>query len=326
MTRLSAEPIIDCLRQNYGLEVTSLTLLPIGADMNAAVYRAQIASGLSYFVKLKWGPHPDISATLLALLQEVGIQAIIPPIQTAQGRATQALDDCTLIVYPFVEGQDGFSRPLSEDNWFTLGRLLRQIHELKLPPAVQKEIRREAYAPQWREAARSLLSQRVGSSDEIGSRLAAFMKEHRRAIDRLVERAEALVPKQLSEYVLCHSDIHGGNVLIDNKGTIYVVDWDEPIMAPKERDLMFVGGGVANVWNRPEEEEFFYKGYGKTHIDRAILAYYRHERIVEDIALYGERLLLSSEGGREREVMYDQFVAMFEPQGVVEIAFKTDCA
>ena len=34
---------------------------------------------------------------------------------------------------------------------------------------------------------------------------------------------------------------------------IYIVDWDEPIMAPKERDLMFIGGGVANVWNKPRK-------------------------------------------------------------------------
>ena len=30
---------------------------------------------------------------------------------------------------------------------------------------------------------------------------------------------------------------------------------------PKERDLMFIGGGVANVWNKPHEETLFYKGY-----------------------------------------------------------------
>ena len=70
--------------------------------------------------------------------------------------------------------------------------------------------------------------------------------------------------------MLCHSDIHGGNVLINGNNPIYIVDWDEPIMAPKERDLMFIGGGVANVWNKPHEEEFFYKGYGPTEVNRTI--------------------------------------------------------
>ena len=95
-------------------------------------------------------------------------------------------------------------------------------------------------------------------------------------------------------------------------------------MAPKERDLMFIGGGVANFWNKPYEEAIFYQGYGKTDINRTLLAYYRHERIVEDIALYGQKLLLTSDGGEERLEMYNHFIAMFEPRGVVEIAFKTD--
>ena len=95
-------------------------------------------------------------------------------------------------------------------------------------------------------------------------------------------------------------------------------------MAPKERDLMFIGGGVANIWNNPREEEFFYKGYGNTNINRVILAYYRHERIVEDIAEYGQALLLTSDGGEDRLEMYKHFMDMFEPDGVVDIAFKTD--
>ena len=105
---------------------------------------------------------------------------------------------------------------------------------------------------------------------------------------------------------------------------IYIVDWDDPIMAPKERDLMFIGGGVANVWNKPHEEELFYKGYGKTEVNTTILAYYRHERIVEDIADYGQDLLLTTAGGEDRPEMYKHFIGMFEPSGVVDIAFKTD--
>jgi spectinomycin phosphotransferase len=157
--------------------------------------------------------------------------------------------------------------------------------------------------------------------------LRSHLKEHRAVIHRLVERGDFLskkIQEQLTEFVLCHSDIHGGNVLIDGKDVIYIVDWDELIMAPKERDLMFIGGGVANVWNNPHEEDFFYKGYGKVYINREILAYYRHERIVEDIAEYGQRLLLTTVSDEDRLEMYKQFIGMFEPNGVVDIAFKTD--
>jgi hypothetical protein len=46
---------------------------------------------------------------------------------------------------------------------------------------------------------------------------------------------------------LCHSDIHAGNILIDVNDDFYIVDWDNPILAPKEHDLMFIGGGQRGV-------------------------------------------------------------------------------
>ncbi len=64
-------------------------------------------------------------------------------------------------------------------------------------------------------------------------------------IHRLVDGAEQLAQMLQNDShscVLCHSDIHAGNVLIDQSNAIYIVDWDAPIMAPKERDLMFIGG------------------------------------------------------------------------------------
>ena len=143
---------------------------------------------------------------------------------------------------------------------------------------------------------------------------------------RLRERAEELGQKlkeQSMECVLCHSDIHGGNVLIEDENTLYIVDWDEPMMASKERDLMFIGGGVANVWNKPHEEQYFYKGYGATEINREIRAYYRHERIVEDIALFYQQLRSPSISDLEKHAIYKLFIDMFKSQGVVDIAFKT---
>lgn len=54
------------------------------------------------------------------------------------------------------------------------------------------------------------------------------------------------------------------------------------------------------------------------------MAYYRHERIVEDIALIGQQLLLTSVDNQTKIESYKHFIDQFEPQGVVEIAFKTD--
>lgn len=325
----SDQRIIDCLNANYGIKVARLTFLPIGADLNASVYKAEAQDKSSYFIKLKRGHHHDISATIIALLHDAGIQQIIPPIKTTRGQPIQHIDDFTLIVSPFVEGQDGFNRDLTNDQWVTFGNVMKQIHEIDVPPSIQLVIRREDYSPKWREAVRSLYAhiESEPSTDEISLKLITFMKKYSATIHRLVDRATKLgkqIQDQFPQFVLCHSDIHGGNVLMDGNDVIYMVDWDDPIMAPKERDLMFIGGGVANVWNKLHEEKFFYKGYGKTEINTAILAYYRHERIVEDIALYSQQLFLTSVSDQDRAESYKHFIAQFEPQGVVDIAFKTD--
>ena len=321
--------IINCLNIDYGIDVVMLTLLPLGADLNASVYEAEAYDQRSYFVKLKRGHHHDIGIVIVELLHDAGIQQIIPPIKTLSSQLTQCIEDFTLIVYPFVKGQDGFSCNLTDNQWIMLGKALRQVHEIDVPSSIQKQLRREIYSPKWREAVRSLYvhidANPIG--DAIALKLLKFMKENMPVIRRLVDRAEQLALKlqgQSSKFVLCHSDIHGGNVLIKGNDTVYIVDWDDPIMAPKERDLMFIGGGVANVWNKPHEEKSFYRGYGRTEINSTILAYYRHERIVEDIAIYGHELLLTMTGGEDRSEMYKQFIDMFEPRGVIEIAFETD--
>lgn len=325
--------IIDRLNTSYGIQVTTLTPLLLGADMNASVYKAQGVDQKSYFVKLKHGHEHDVGVAILELLHDKGIQEVIPPLKTLQGNSAHRFGDFTLIVYPFIEGVDGFSQTLTDQQWVTLGRVLRKVHELKVPLALKNMIRKEKYSSKWRDIVRSFYARIEGEvvGDEAAKKLHLFMKEHMAEIRRLVDTAEALSHKirlksePEESFVLCHADIHGGNVLLDKEGSFYIVDWDDPVMAPKERDLMFIGGGVANVWNNAREEECFYQGYGETDVDKSILAYYRHERIVEDIAEYAQELLLGGDGedSESREEMYKQFVGMFEPRGVVEIAFRT---
>lgn len=328
MTELT-QFIIQCLHAYYLVEVTTLTQLPLGADINASIYKAQTRDQKTYFVKLKRDSVQNVPIAILDLLQKAGIQELIPPIKTVEGRQIQQVGDLTFIVYPFIQGQDGFSQPLTEHQWIILGRALRQVHEVVVPTYLIKQIRREEFSPKWRNAVRSLYdpTETILNSDEIALNMRQFLKEKRSLILKLVDRSELISQKichRPLKFVLCHSDIHAGNVLINGTESLYIVDWDDPIVAPKERDLMFIGGGVNNIWNQPWEEKLFYQGYGQTDIDWTLLTYYRYERIVEDIAVYSQELLYGPLEEKNRPEMLKQFMDLFSPQGVVDIAFATD--
>lgn len=104
-----------------------------------------------------------------------------------------------------------------------------------------------------------------------------------------------------------------------------MVDWDTLIFAPKERDLMFIGGGLGDSGYTPQEEvALFYQGYGKTQIDPIALAYYRHERIIEDIAIICEQILSSNKGGKDRAQALASLKSNYLPNGTIEVARRSD--
>ena len=160
------------------------------------------------------------------------------------------------------------------------------------------QTRNETYSPEWREKVKVLLEQvqERTFAKPVAAQLAECMKNKASEILHLVRSAELLssiLKLDSPELVLCHSDIQAGNILCDSAGDLYIVDWDTPILAPKERDLMFIGGGVGSIWNSAPEEILFYRGYGKTEIKPVALAYCRFERILQDIGPFDEQLLMA---------------------------------
>jgi spectinomycin phosphotransferase len=90
---------------------------------------------------------------------------------------------------------------------------------------------------------------------------------------------------------------------------------------------MSIGGGLLGGWRSPAEEEaLFYQGYGHTEIDQAALAYYRYERIIQDLAIYSEELLSVHGSLEERELSFHYLISNFDPGGVLEIARLSDRA
>lgn len=324
------DQIIACLRHLYGLPITAITFLPLGVDVNAAVYRAGAADGTAYFVKLRRGPFQEAYAHLIRLLADAGIEAIIPPLVTQSGSLWASVSEFQAVVYPFVDGQDGYQHRLSDAHWVELGRALRRIHAVDLPDSLRATIPQEQYPPLWREQTRMFVQQAAAERwpDAAAEQLAALLRERQPEILDLIVRAERLAGALIAsppEPVLCHADIHAGNVLIDAQERLHIVDWDNPILAPKERDLMYAGGAQFGSARTPEaEERLFYQGYGSVAVDARALAYYRCERIIEDIAAYCDAVLLSEDGGADRMQAVVYVRSNFLPGGTLAAAYRGD--
>lgn len=316
------------LAEAYGLQVEQLVFLPLGADINTAVYRAEARGQIAYFLKLRKGHFEETSMLVPRFLYDSGIHQIIQPMKTVDGRLWANLNEYTCILYPFIEGSDGFHRQLSDEQWVEFGKALNRIHTLTLPEDLRDRIPSETWSPFWRERVRAfqVLVEEGPFIDPLAARMAAFMRSKRQEISTLIERAGQLgeiLRAQPLPYALCHSDIHADNLLLGEDNSFFLVDWDQPILAPPERDLMFIGAGIGETWYRKREEELFYQGYGHKKVNLTALAYYRYERIVQDIAEFSNQILNSLDGGQDREQGFRFFSGQFSPGDVIDIAHRT---
>jgi len=327
---LSDESIITVLQKEYGLSIAAVSFLPLGADLDTAVYRAITPGGTPAFVKLRRGDFDEASVAVPKFLSDRGLKQVIAPLPTRTGRLWAGLDPYRLILYPFVEGSDAFEVDLSDAQRIEFGAALRALHTAVLLAAITNHVRREAFAPRWRETTRAFLTriEKESFADPVAAELAAFLQIKRDETLELIRRAGRLalaLQVQTPEYVLCHGDIHGWNLLVDAHNALYMVDWDTLVFAPKERDLMFVGSGLGgNGHTLREEEDLFYQGYGWVERSQTALAYYRYERIIEDVAVYCEQILLTDEGGEDRRQALAYLKSNFEAGGTIEIAYQID--
>ena len=66
---LNDEQIISCLRDEYGLRVEQLSLLPLSADPNTSVYWVAAQPEMNYFLKLRKGDFDEASIAVPNFLE-----------------------------------------------------------------------------------------------------------------------------------------------------------------------------------------------------------------------------------------------------------------
>jgi spectinomycin phosphotransferase len=318
------------VQERFGIAVASLAFLAIGNDAASFVYRIDAEDGASYFLKGRTGAgFRAPSLVVPRFLAEQGVPHILSPLATLDGHLWVSLDDFVLTLYPFLEARTATEAGLSEQQWRILGETLRQIHGSTLPPELKEIVPRETFSPSRRRVVDQVETLIAGEPvlDPIQREFVASWRARQDEIRFLVERADTL-GEQLRAVsrpmVLCHADLHTWNVLVDRDGQMWIVDWDEVVLAPKERDLMFVIGGIARGLVSPDETARFLRGYGEPPVDMRALAYYRYAWAVQDIAAYAEEILFSPAlGEQSRRAALQYFTGQFTPGNIVDIARET---
>ena len=322
---IALDDLIERARTRFAIPVNAVTFLPIGNDDAAWAFRLSGGEG-TWFLKVLARSVDAASLEVPRHLAEHGIGHLLAPIPTATGDSFDEGEPHNLILYPFIDGESGGDIGLTTAQQTELGRVVRRIHEFPAPADLARSMRRERFVPPGVEASRRVGSAvRSGSFDDRFPRsMAAFWLGHRREIDHIVERAEALGVEARTrawDPVICHADIHAWNVLVERSGEFVVVDWDETLLAPRERDLMFVDGGVGGLQN---DGRAFFAGYGPVEVDPVVMAYYRFDWVVQELASYGDRVLTSGVGDATKAEAVDLLVSLFDPGNVVDAAHRAE--
>ncbi len=320
------EKIIAALNKNYSIQADEIEFLPIGNDASAFAYRVGTKKQTSYFLKLKKGISNPAGLYIPRLLKDGGIGQVVAPFLTNTQELRVEMDGFALILYPFIAGSEAMKVGMTNVQWAEFGSIVKRIHNTSLPADISQYVRRETFMPNWSSITKELHKHIHARDfdDPYQKQLALFWKKNNEIIQTLVERTEAIGRKlqyTALDFVLCHGDIHTANILITMEQDMFIVDWDDTLLAPKERDLLFV---VGEETIETREEQLFFKGYGNVKINPLALAYYRYEWCVQEVGDFGERVFLAEGTGEStKQDSIEGFMKLFSKGDVIEGAFNT---
>lgn len=280
--------------EDFGVELLSLDRVRLGADAAAELWRATSIEGLEYAVKLSGAATPAALQVTAHLAWE-GVRGVASPMVTRLGEVCTRHDGRLLSVVPWLSGSRALDGGMSERHWTSYGVLLAQVHEATVTDVLLDLLPREEHTHDGVASLVRHVSEQLaafGRGTVIGDRLTAVLAADWNValsrIERVLEAADLLgaevVAGSQPDSVLCHGDPHLGNLLLGEEGHVWLVDWDDALLAPRERDLIFLLGGVlAFAPVTAEQQQWFFAGYGRVDVDLVRVAYYQCTRALVDL-------------------------------------------
>ena len=215
----------DHIKNFFGIDAVSL--IPAKRGFYGETWRLDTVDA-SFFLKLVYAAeHIESykrSFSVLAHLCDHGIDFISRIIKAKGGRLYTEFDDAILGVFDWIDGE------LTETDETKIPeyRMLAKVYTV---PTDGVCIPREDFSGRFTD----IFFERWKSLDDTP--LLALLKKNREKIEHRAKRLKHfanLCRNGETSFFITHGDA-GGNLIVNN-GSYFLVDWDNPLLAPPERD------------------------------------------------------------------------------------------
>ncbi|MCP2256444.1 spectinomycin phosphotransferase [Streptoalloteichus tenebrarius] len=322
------------VREDFDVDLVAMARVDDGADVAAEVWRGETADGASYAVKWSGGGSPA-GLALPAWLAENAVPGIVAPMRARHGALWSEREGRRLSLVPWVSDVGALDRGLSARQWTAYGELMARVHATHVTSAVSEFLPREVDAHERWVADVHALDGRLrepAATTSPDPLVRALVEEWRAATElvsalvgatRVLSRDAAV--RNPPEVVVCHGDPHLGNLLVGDDERVWLIDWDDAVLAPRERDLLFVLGGVLDFAPVGEREQsWFLAGYGPVDVDPVRLAYHRCVRALEDLVVPAAQVVEPDRHqDQERAEALSIFRGVLSPTGLARRAFAS---
>ena len=144
--KISEECLRACLQDHYDLYPVTLEFLPLGLDYHAGVYRVVSEQGTAYLLKVTSRPLYEPGCLVPRYLNDQGITAVVAPFPTKDNALWTRVEEWTVIVYPFIDGDTSWTG-MTDEQWKEVGTIFQRIHQVMLPPSGFASLRKETFDP-----------------------------------------------------------------------------------------------------------------------------------------------------------------------------------
>ncbi|MFC4807763.1 phosphotransferase enzyme family protein [Paenibacillus sp. GCM10023250] len=247
-------PIADAalagsLERAYPIRIQEIAFIPHGDS--AYSYKLVCGGGAAYYLKLydhandRQRSGIDRLPRYLPLIRRLHRDGVFPnaarPVPNISGGLSSECGGYTLVLYGFIEGETlADAYPFPDGLLEEVAEVMAGIHRLASVAAgvgVASESFELAFADRL-ESCLSALERTDFAGSPVQLALRALISPERariRGLLRLVRelRREAVADER--EYVLCHGDLWGGNLIRGERG-LSVLDWENALLAPPEFD------------------------------------------------------------------------------------------